>query len=144
MYAGNFGHFVSEYPEPSGAGEVVYDGYGNPVGFLPELIKKAVGMFRGGRGGPPGLPNLPGLPGFPGAGMTPFRRFPQPVGWVTPALPFTGRAPRRLYMRCAVWPGPAGLVPAAAMPGAPGMPGLPGQVPPGGFTRRRRFRRRRR
>lgn len=71
---------------------------------------------------------------------------PPPVGWVTPALPFTGAQPRRLYMRCSVWPAPAGLVPQFATqpgyPGAPGMPGMPGGQPGGGGRRRRRGRRR--
>jgi hypothetical protein len=70
---------------------------------------------------------------------------PPPVGWVTPALPFTGAQPRRLYMRCSVWPAPAGLVPQFATqpgyPGAPGMPGMPG-AGMGGRRRGRRGRRR--
>ena len=41
----------------------------------------------------------------------PLRRCMTPVGWTTPALPYTGAAPRRLYLRCSVWPGQAGLVP---------------------------------
>jgi hypothetical protein len=60
----------------------------------------------------------------------PMRQVGPPVGWITPALPFTGRQPRRLYMRCSVWPGQAGLVPIAAtgpgMPVPPGMPVTPG------------------
>jgi hypothetical protein len=87
----------------------------------------------------------------------PWRRCDPPVGWVTPALPYTGPGPRRLYMRCSVWPGPAGLVPEAPgqwpglpgmpAPGAPGFPGFPGAapgVPGGGFRRFRRRHRRRR
>jgi hypothetical protein len=76
---------------------------------------------------------------------------PTPAGWVRPALPFTGRQPRRMYLRCSVWPAPPGLVPQFAtqppvpgMPGAPGVPGLPPGVPPGAGFRRRGFRRRRR
>lgn len=50
----------------------------------------------------------------------PYCRAPQPVGWITPALPYTGARPRRLYLRCSVWPGPKGLVPTmATQPGAP-------------------------
>jgi len=37
-----------------------------------------------------------------------------PLGWIRPPLPYTGLGPRRLYMRCAVWPGPRGLVPRYA------------------------------
>jgi hypothetical protein len=86
----------------------------------------------------------------------PFHQRPYPVGWVSPTLPYTGTAPRRLYLRCSVWPGRAGLVPAFAaqgpgVPGMPGMPGLPGPLTPqqaaaaaAGRRGRRRFRRRRR
>ena len=42
----------------------------------------------------------------------PRRRWP--LGWRRPPLPYTGLGPRRLYMRCAVWPGPKGLVPSYA------------------------------
>ena len=80
----------------------------------------------------------------------PYYRRPWPVGWVSPALPYTGAAPRRLYMRCSVWPQRAGLVPQFATqpgyPGAPGMPGMPGVpgMPGGGMGGRHRRRRRRR
>ena len=103
----------------------------------------------------PGLPGLPvpgGMPGFPvpgampGPGMMgprPFFRAPSPVGWVTPALPFTGTKPRRLYMRCAVWPGPNGMVPGFAtqpLPTVPAVP-VPGVAVPAMALRRRRRRR---
>jgi hypothetical protein len=42
------------------------------------------------------------------------RSTPWPAGWVRPQLPYTGQGPQRLYMRCAVWPGPKGLVPGFA------------------------------
>ena len=77
------------------------------------------------------FPQLP-FPQPPYGGMAP----PWPSGWISPQLPYTGLGPRRLYMRCAVWPGPAGLVPGYAaslppgmqtgIPGLPGMPGVPG------------------
>jgi len=65
------------------------------------------------------IPNIPGLPvpmpGFPTPAPMPAPyRPPWPAGWVRPTLPYTGLGPRRLYMRCAVWPGPKGLVPAIA------------------------------
>lgn len=126
---------LGEYPY---LGEPIYDGLGNPVGGFPFLIPKIAslassflpkignlvgGLFGGGR--PPGLP--PGLPsigaalpaamagGAMGAMMPrPYFRPPWPTGWIRPPLPYTGLGPRRLYMRCAVWPGPRGLVPAIA------------------------------
>ena len=78
---------------------------------------------------PQGAPPMPPMP-------LPALRVPP--GWVRPAVPFTGRQPVRAYMRCSVWPGPAGFVPvsanqpvpAAAAPGAP--------VAPAPLRRRRR------
>ena len=71
-------------------------------------------------GAPSPAPASPGAPGFPmqalpqpGMPFQPFRR-PLPAGWAHPQLPYTGLGPKRLYMRCAVWPGPRGLVPAYA------------------------------
>lgn len=166
LYGGGF----AEYPEQVGEGQVVFDGLGNPVGFLPFLpalasalpavsglvskIMPAVGniassivpavskvaqqipgmlsnLIPGGGALPAAaaaaLPTLPGLP-FPPMppGMTP----PVPFGWQRPQLPYTGLGPRRVYMRCAVWPGPAGLVPthAAALP--PGVAPVATQVAP--------------
>lgn len=80
---------------------------------------------------------------------------PMPVGWVTPALPYTGMLPRRMYLRCSMWPGPTGMVPtfatqgpggpvppgAPGIPGMPGMPGIPGPMGPRRGGRRRRRRR---
>lgn len=153
--------YVHEVPD--NYGQVAYDGFGNPVGLFPGIISAVRGLFGGRRPSPPlvgagGLPSpVTGLPPWLQQSLRqigPFRRFAPPVGWVTPALPYTGQQPRRMYMRCSVWPGPAGLVPEAPgqWPGAPGTPGAPGGpgVPgapgmPGGFRRRRmRFRRRRR
>jgi hypothetical protein len=168
------GH-IHEVPEPygmAGLGEPVYDGLGNPVGFIGPIfdaIKNVASnipivggilnnLLPGGQQAPPrppspmqsmfpqGFPSpfpsgMPGLSPF----MQPFRP-PWPMGWGRPPLPYTGLGPRRLYMRCAVWPGPRGLTPdhAANMaplpppgtPGAPVMPGFPGM----GHRRRRRRR----
>lgn len=65
--------------------------------------------------GPTGMPMQVGPTGVP-FGPTGFPMMPPaiPTGWVRPPLPYTGLGPRRLYMRCAVWPGPSGLVPAMA------------------------------
>jgi hypothetical protein len=48
----------------------------------------------------------------------------RPPGWIHPSLPYTGMGPRRVYMRCATWLGPRGLVPAyaAQMPATAGQP----------------------
>jgi hypothetical protein len=94
---------------------------------------------------PPHLMNLrPMQPTPPG--------HPWPLGWIRSQLPYTGLGPQRLYMRCAVWPGPAGLVPGPQMPtgpwpapGAPGAgpgPGMPG-FPGGRFHHHRGHRRHR-
>lgn len=68
------------------------------------------GAFPPGPWTPGGM--MPGAPGMPTPGM-PMPR-PWPHGWVRPPLPYSGLGPKRLYMRCAVWPGPEGLVPAIA------------------------------
>ena len=53
----------------------------------------------------------------------PFMR-PLPPGWIPQPSPYTGLQPRRAYMRCLVWRGPKGLVPAqAATTGAIAPPG---------------------
>src|SRR6201988_5382226 len=89
-----------EYPDQIGEGQVLFDGLGNPVGFLPFIPKIAAlasrfipqaaravsGLFRGGRPAP-GLPApVPGLgpvaQGFPGQAL-PFRP-PWPTGWIPP------------------------------------------------------------
>jgi hypothetical protein len=139
------------------------------AGAAGRLIGQGMGAFRQGFNqggmvptpwgprpampGMPGMPGMPSMPGMPGMPMPfprpgfyprPFFRAPAPVGWVTPALPFTGSRPRRMYLRCAAWPGPTGLVPAfanQALP-PPGMPGAPGMPVPGGARRRRRRGRR--
>ena len=125
----------------------------NAVRGAGQLVGSGINAFRGGlqQGGmmptPFGLRPMPAMPGMPRPFPfmpRPFFRAPPPVGWVTPALPFTGTRPRRMYLRCAAWPGPTGLVPAFAnqalpLPGTPGAPGMPGV--PGGRRRRRRGRR---
>jgi hypothetical protein len=133
--------------------------------LISGLVPQAAGLLRNlipGGGGPvpglPALPRLPGLPGFPPMpglpvprpyAPRPFCRAPQPIGWVTPALPYTGRLPRRMYLRCSVWPGPKGLVPAIANLPVPAVPGVPGMPVPAAAAaaamavgRRRRRRRR--
>lgn len=147
----------------------VYNGLGDPVGLLPGLIPGLPNPFDLIKGAvstvsnlirppapppmampppmavPPPAPFFPGMPpGFPSM-MPQFR----PPGWMTPPSPYQGPHPRRLYMRCATWRGPAGLVPQNPEPW-PTPPQQP-QVPPpgaaqpvmrrrGGF-RGRRFRR---
>jgi hypothetical protein len=69
-------------------------------------------------------------------------RRPWPRGWRRPPLPYTGLGPRRLYMRCAVWPGPKGLVPTYATT-AQGMQMQQAAMRAAGLTGRRRRRRRR-
>jgi hypothetical protein len=165
LYESDFG----EYPYQMG--EPVFDGLGNPVGFLPFIPKIAslassllpkVGNIVGGLfgGGAPPIPPLPQLPGLPSIGAAlpaaagaaigsliprPFRP-PWPAGWVTPPLPYTGLGPKRLYMRCAVWPGPRGLVPvsaaqAAALPAQTAAAAAAQTAAAMGMRRRRRRRR---
>ena len=184
----------AEYPE---LGEVVYDGFGNPVGLpflapiaaalapmaakalpaiassiIPAATRALPGIVRGVTGAVQNIipsaaqaitgavrtmapavaagmqaglaPRLP-MP------MAPFPfRPPMPLGWIRPQLPYTGLGPRRLYMRCAVWPGPRGLVPAhaaqvpagAVAPVAAAAATAAQQAAALSARRRRRFRRR--
>jgi hypothetical protein len=113
---------------------------GNPLGLLSNLLP-------GGGAAPPTppgfpqlpFPQLPGTPSFPMAPRFPFRP-PWPTGWVRPPLPYTGLGPKRLYMRCAVWPGPQGLVPGFAQNAPPNVP--PSASPFMGGRRHHRRRRR--
>jgi hypothetical protein len=134
-------------------------GIGPAVSAIPGIGPIASQLLPGGAMGPPAppFPQIPGLPGFPtpqgfpmGSGVpmpagfpgSPSFRPPWPAGWVRPPLPYTGLGPRRLYMRCAVWPGPRGLVPAFAQNSPP--QGVPPQALPymgGGRRHHRRHRR---
>jgi hypothetical protein len=49
----------------------------------------------------------------------PVRR-PPPPGWIPRPQPYTGLRPRPVYMRCLMWRGPKGLVPAGAAQTPPG------------------------
>jgi hypothetical protein len=171
---------VPEYPGYTGG---LAGGYGfGPLAALIPSIASAIPAIGGLVGGllrpptppttaagfaPPGLP-IPPLPFPPGLPFPPSPSAllpaltgalaPQmmPPGYVQP--PYPGAAPPRrfMYMRCAMWPGPHGLVPTAALsptpvtvvpPPPPGMP-IPGVPPPlvpgAGFHRRGHGRRRRR
>ena len=78
--------------------------------------------------------------------MAAIARRPLPRGWVRPPSPYTGQRGRRLYLRCAAWPGPRGLVPAVAAqaPATPVVatpvvaPVTPVAVPTRRYGRRRR------
>jgi hypothetical protein len=85
-----------------------------PPAAMPGAYPGVPGMPMAMPGGYPGAPGFPAFqPGaFPGAPGMPY---PQPPpGWIQPQVPYGGLSPRRLYMRCSVWPGPKGLVPAMA------------------------------
>jgi len=132
---------------------------GNIVGGLlpgqaPQHVAAPVPQPAPGFAPQPGMPfPFPGAPGFMPPVMPPT---PWPLGWQRPTLPYTGLGPQRMYMRCAVWPGPAGLVPTtpgpgqaippAPPPGPPGYPGYPSypSSPSWGRGHGRRFRHRRR
>jgi hypothetical protein len=101
-------------------------------GLIPGLAPSAPPAYAPGVVAPP-----PGTPWAP----------PWPSGWTQPPIPYTGLAPRRVYMRCSVWPGPPGLVPTTAMngqlmPGMPGYPGMPAMPGGGGFHHRHHRRHR--
>jgi hypothetical protein len=143
-------------------------GVGQAVsGLIPGVGQAVSGLIPGVGQAVSGLiPGLPGIPGFPGAAQPPVpapaypqfpgapfpRPFPSfrppwPLGWQRPQLPYTGLGPRRLYMRCAVWPGPRGLVPAIAQGAAAQAAAMQAAAQQAaaamGGRRRRRHRRRR-
>src|SRR6266576_3555956 len=103
-----FRGYVHESPElgyaeaPDTYGQVAYDGYGNPVGFVPRpempVEPGAGGLAYNGYGEFPFPLPVPRPPWSP----FPFRR-PWPLGWIRPPLPYTGLGPSRMYMRCAMW-----------------------------------------
>jgi hypothetical protein len=51
---------------------------------------------------------------------------PLPPGWIRRPVPYQGRKGRRVYLRCALWRGPRGLVPASAAQAPP----VAAQAPP--------------
>jgi hypothetical protein len=92
----------------------------NPIGAVGNILGNIIpGMGPGHPAAAPALPPAPppmmgGAMPWQQAGM--MQRFhpPFPLGWQHSPLPYTGLGPKRLYMRCAVWPGPSGLVPSYA------------------------------
>jgi hypothetical protein len=168
-----------EAPEDFAEGELVYDGLGNPVGFLPAIAAALPGIAKA----LPGISNiasrvlprpiasiasrfLPGLvrrPGVPTPARTilppvrpgmfpavsamqtaaaamplprPYMPHRMPPGWAR--TPVAGA--RRMYMRCAMWPGPPGLSPTGGV--VPLLP-PPAAAAPRRIIRRRVVRRRR-
>ena len=215
---------LEEYPGSMGESQMVYDGLGNPVGFL-KWVKKAVKKVGGVAKRLAPVASLLPIPGagflpqaiqaarryLPGAvraaqqyaplarrvrrylpspiqqhiqryapiaqraaqswapglsedidgyayygevapGVAPRPMGPPPPGWMPRPSPYQGRKGRRVYLRCAMWPGPKGLVPkyAAQSPAVATTPVVPGVAPVIVPTasrmgpRRRVYRRRRR
>jgi hypothetical protein len=66
-----------------------------------------------------------------------------PPGWIPRPSPYQGTKGRRVYLRCLLWRGPKGLVPAGAAQ-APPAPAVVVQAPPGPVIMGRRFHYRRR
>jgi hypothetical protein len=147
--------YFHEIPETP----AMVDGLGNPLGFPPLLA--ALPAIAGAVGG--ALPAVGGLLSriLPGGGPSPAAAArpplpfplplplpvppPVPAGWMQRPVPYTGHQGYRRYMRCVMWPGPAGLIPAHApglpQPTVPAVPVVPAALP-GGFPRRRGRRRR--
>lgn len=91
--------------------------------------QQALQQLRSGLAEVPAVPRAPMAMPLAARGMAPVARR-LPPGWVRPAVPYTGRRGRRVYLRCAAWPGPRGMVPAIAAHAAPGapVPAAPGVV----------------
>jgi hypothetical protein len=71
---------------------------------------------------------------------------PQPPGWIPRPSPYVGTKGRPVYLRCLLWRGPKGLVPAAAAqtPPVPAVVAQTAQAMPVFTGRRFAYRRRRR
>jgi hypothetical protein len=54
-----------------------------------------------------------------------------PPGWIPRPSPYLGRKGRRVYMRCVLWRGPKGLVPAVAAQTPPAPAVVAQTIPPG-------------
>jgi len=139
-----YGDPYGEYPEQ--LGEPVYDGLGNPVGFsflaplasallpkvasiIPSIASKVlpqVGRIVGSLTGmaPPAAPPVAPVMAPPPVVRTVAPAVPPP-GWIPRPVPFTGQPGRRMYMRCAVWHAPGGLIPAFAAQPYPAVPAAP-------------------
>jgi hypothetical protein len=123
----------------------------NPIGAVGNILGNIIpGMGPSPQAAAPAPAGgmMPWAPGFPPRPM-PYFRPPLPTGWQHAPLPYTGLGPKRLYMRCAVWPGPSGLVPGYAANMTPQqqqalMPPPPGAGGYGGGRRHHGGRRRRR
>jgi len=73
--------------------------------------------------------------------VLPFR---PPPGWIPRPSPYLGTKGRRVYLRCALWRGPKGLVPAIAAQTPPPPAIVAPTIPPPAFVGRRFAHRRRR
>jgi hypothetical protein len=148
------GSVVSAIPGVGPALSLLPGAVSSVVSAIPGVGPALSNLLPGGAAtpfAPPPVPPLPfttipaPAPAYPMAPGLPSFQPPWPAGWVRPPLPYTGLGPSRLYMRCAMWPGPRGLVPAFAQnlpPQAP--PGFPPQPWPymgGGRRHHRRHRR---
>jgi hypothetical protein len=91
----------------------------NPIGAVGNILGNIIPGLGPGHPAAPAPASIPppmmagAMPWQQGA-MMPRLHQPFPLGWQHSPLPYTGLGPKRLYMRCAVWPGPAGLVPSYA------------------------------
>jgi hypothetical protein len=157
----------AESPEQMAEGQILYDGLGNPVGFsfLKRLAKRALRAATQ-------LAPVASLLPVPGAGfltqaaqrvlpgvisklgdgsygeavpVQPMSAQPlQPPGWIPRPSPYRGTKGRRVYLRCLLWRGPKGLVPAVAAQTPPPPTVVAQTAPPPPVVVGRRFAHRRR
>lgn len=117
--------------------------------ILPTVTRGVKSLVRGGLPIPlsPQIPLAHRLMSQAAQGLIPKlsgQPFPsvRPPGWIPRPTPYQGLRPRRLYMRCLMWPGPRGLVPAkAAVAPQPVLTPIPTPVPRPVLPRRRGARR---
>ncbi|HXW06497.1 MAG TPA: hypothetical protein VD833_14770 [Vicinamibacterales bacterium] len=82
---------------------------GPAAGFVRQALPAVAGAAAPLAAGLVG--SLAARPGYPPPPMGPL---PVPAGWTRPPAPYAGLRPRRVYLRCGLWPGEPGLVPIFA------------------------------
>jgi hypothetical protein len=85
-----------------------------PPGVVQQFAPVAQAYQQGLPGPMPGPSEETEFAEVPYPMLTAPVRRPPPPGWIPRPSPYTGLRPRRVYMRCLVWRGPKGLVPARA------------------------------
>jgi hypothetical protein len=114
-----------------------------PPGVVQQFAPVAQAFQQAVPAAPPGS-----VGGFYGEAVPtqpmPTQALQPPPGWIPRPSPYLGTKGRRVYLRCALWRGPKGLVPAIAAQTPPPPAIVAPTIPPPAFVGRRFAHRRRR